>query len=289
LIRLDRRAWQYVFIGVRVFGAVVVVAFMEEIFWRGFLIRWIDGKDFKRVPIGVCSWKSFGITVVVFGFEHEQWLAGMVCGALYNWLYCRRKDLFSCVLAHATQRGAGGMGPVRVGSFGEFAPRDMKIVVSLILVILGYSVMVSVWQCFSSPLIHDEHQFMASAFMVAQYGLHPYQDFAYFHMPNLVYLYAPFFFIPYPFMVARLFGVICALGICLTIFLTARSLFAGHEKLNSLIIPVCSAALLIHSPLFHYASSHVLNHTPSTLCAVLAFLHCCYPGQQTISVLLMSG
>jgi CAAX prenyl protease-like protein len=99
-------AWQYVFIGVRVFGAVVVVAFMEEIFWRGFLIRWIDGKDFKRVPIGVCSWKSFGITVVLFGFEHEQWLAGMVCGALYNWLYRRRKDLFSCVLAHATSNAA---------------------------------------------------------------------------------------------------------------------------------------------------------------------------------------
>jgi CAAX prenyl protease-like protein len=99
-------AWQYVFIGVRVFGAVVVVAFMEEIFWRGFLIRWIDSNDFKRVPIGVCSWKAFGITVVLFGLEHEQWLAGMVCGALYNWLYCRRKDLFSCVLAHATSNAA---------------------------------------------------------------------------------------------------------------------------------------------------------------------------------------
>ena len=99
-------AWRYAFIGFRVFGAVVVVALMEEIFWRGFLIRWLDGKDFKSVPIGVCSWKAFGITVVLFGLEHEQWLAGMVCGALYNWLYCRRKDLFSCVLAHATSNAA---------------------------------------------------------------------------------------------------------------------------------------------------------------------------------------
>ena len=99
-------AWRYVFIGFRVFGAVVVVAFMEEIFWRGFLIRWLDSNDFKRVPVGACSWKSFGITVVLFGLEHEQWLAGMVCGALYNWLYCRRKDLFSCVLAHATSNAA---------------------------------------------------------------------------------------------------------------------------------------------------------------------------------------
>ena len=99
-------AWRCAFIGFRVCGAVVVVAFMEVIFWRGFLIRWFDGKDFKSVPIGVCSWKAFGITVVLFGFEHEQWLAGIICGVFYNWLYCRRKDLFSCVLAHATSNAA---------------------------------------------------------------------------------------------------------------------------------------------------------------------------------------
>src|ERR1043166_1983934 len=76
-------------------------------------------------------------------------------------------------------------------------------------------------------------------------------------------------------MMARLFGGICAFGICLTIFLTARSLFAGQDKLNSLVLPVASTALLVHSPLFHYASSHVWNHTSSVLCAVLAFLlHC---------------
>lgn len=103
---IESAPWRYGFIGFRVFGAVVVVAFMEEIFWRGFLIRWIGGKDFKRVPIGTWSWKSFGITTVLFGLEHEQWLAGMVCGVLYNWLYCRRKDLFSCVLAHGTSNAA---------------------------------------------------------------------------------------------------------------------------------------------------------------------------------------
>lgn len=99
-------AWRYTFIGFRVFGAVVVVALMEEIFWRGFLIRWINDRNFKRIPIGAFSWKSFGMTVIFFGLEHEQWLAGMVCGALYNWLYYKRKDLFSCVLAHATSNAA---------------------------------------------------------------------------------------------------------------------------------------------------------------------------------------
>ena len=166
-----------------------------------------------------------------------------------------------------------------------------RVNTALTVAILAYSVIVSIWYPVSGPIDHDEHQFMASAFMVAQYGLHPYQDFAYFHMPNLVYLYAPFFLIPYSFMLARLFVGICAFGICLTIFLTARSLFAGQDKLNSLILPVSSAALLIHSPLFHYASSYVWNHTPSTICAVLAFLlHCqAIRGKKPLTYFFISG
>ena len=166
-----------------------------------------------------------------------------------------------------------------------------KVNTALTVAILAYLVIVSIWYSVSGPFNHDEHQFMASAFMVAQYGSHPYQDFAYFHMPNLVYLYAPFCLIPYSFLLARLFVGICAFGICLSIFLTARSLFAGQGKLNSLILPVSSVALLIHSPLFHYASSYVWNHTPSTICAVLAFLlHCqAIRGNKPLPYFFMSG
>ena len=66
---IEAAVWRYGFIGFRVLGAVVVVAFMEEIFWRGFLIRWMDNRDFKRVPIGTFSWKSFGITVLFFSLD----------------------------------------------------------------------------------------------------------------------------------------------------------------------------------------------------------------------------
>ena len=84
---ISPEAWKWTFIGFRVFGAVVVVAFMEEIFWRGFLIRWIINEDFKKVPMGTFGWQSFAFTVVLFGLEHNDWLAGLICGALYNWLY----------------------------------------------------------------------------------------------------------------------------------------------------------------------------------------------------------
>jgi hypothetical protein len=92
---------RWVFIAFRVFGAVAVVPLMEELFWRAFLIRWLVKEDFKSVPVGTFTWLSFAVTVALFGAEHVQWLAGLICGALYNWLYYRRKDIFACVVAHA--------------------------------------------------------------------------------------------------------------------------------------------------------------------------------------------
>jgi len=91
-----------VFLVFRVVGATLVVPLMEELFWRGFLIRWLVDEDFKKVPLGLFTRSSFLITVGLFGIEHREWLAGLVCGALYNWLYYRRKSLFACVVAHAT-------------------------------------------------------------------------------------------------------------------------------------------------------------------------------------------
>jgi hypothetical protein len=97
---------EWVFIGFRVVGAVVVVPLMEELFWRAFLIRWLVNEDFKRVPVGAFSWPSFAITVTLFGAEHREWLAGLICGAMYNWLLYKRKDIFSCVVAHAVSNAA---------------------------------------------------------------------------------------------------------------------------------------------------------------------------------------
>src|SRR6266850_4407941 len=99
-------AQRNLFIVVRVIGAVIVVPLMEELFWRAFLIRWLVNEDFKSVPIGTFTWASFGVTVALFGAEHSEWVAGLICGALYNWLYYKRKDVFSCVVAHAVSNAA---------------------------------------------------------------------------------------------------------------------------------------------------------------------------------------
>jgi CAAX prenyl protease-like protein len=94
------------FFAVRIFGAVIVVPVMEELFWRAFLIRWLVKEDFKSVPVGMFTGLSFAVTVGMFGMEHYQWLAGLICGALYNWLYYKRKDVFTCIIAHAVSNAA---------------------------------------------------------------------------------------------------------------------------------------------------------------------------------------
>ncbi len=86
----------------RVAGAVLVVPIMEELFWRGWMIRWLVKPDFRSVPIGAFTWESFGLTVVMFGIEHgELWHVGMITGALYNWILYRTKSLWVCIVAHA--------------------------------------------------------------------------------------------------------------------------------------------------------------------------------------------
>jgi len=178
--------------------------------------------------------------------------------------------------------------PLNVSPLGNWMKR---INTAITVCILAYFVVVALWYAVSAPLDHDEHQFMASAFLVARYGRQPYQDFAYFHMPNLVYLYALFFLLPYPFTLARLFSGFCGFGLCLAIFMSARSLFAEEDTLKRLILPIASTALLVHSPLFAYASSHVWNHTPSTLCAVVAFFWLCRAirGNNALWYFFLSG
>jgi uncharacterized protein len=96
----------WAFIAVRTFGAILIVPVMEELFWRAFMIRWLVNEDFKNLPLGVYTFQSFAATTVLFGLEHDQWLAGLICGALYNWLFYKCKDVGACVVAHAVSNAA---------------------------------------------------------------------------------------------------------------------------------------------------------------------------------------
>ena len=86
-----------VFIAFRIFGSVVLVPVLEELFWRGWLMRWLIGPDFEAVRLGTYTRYSFWVTAGCFAAE--QWLV------LGRWT-ARRNYL---QLVDASNRPTGGL------------------------------------------------------------------------------------------------------------------------------------------------------------------------------------
>jgi CAAX prenyl protease-like protein len=89
---------------------VIIVPLVEEIFWRGFLMRYLIKEDFTTLPVGTFQWKSFAAVAVCFMLVHgmADWPAALLCGVIYNFVAVRTGSLAACVLAHAvTNFGLG--------------------------------------------------------------------------------------------------------------------------------------------------------------------------------------
>jgi CAAX prenyl protease-like protein len=91
----------------RTVRAVVIVPIAEELFWRGWLMRWLINQDFKKVPLGAYSPSAFWITAVLFASEHgPYWDVGLLAGIIYNAWMIRSKSLADCILMHAVTNAA---------------------------------------------------------------------------------------------------------------------------------------------------------------------------------------
>ena len=104
-------------VALRIAGAALVVPVMEELFWRAFLLRWIDDPDFQAVDPARAGLRGIVTGVLLFGFEHNQWLAGIVAGAAYTTLYMRHRSLWSPIVAHALTNGLLGAWVVANGQW----------------------------------------------------------------------------------------------------------------------------------------------------------------------------
>jgi len=93
----------------RLAGAVLVVPVMEELFWRSFLSRWLDGSPFWRVEATRLTLRAMLISSVLFGVAHTLWFAGFVAGLAYAWLYRVSGSLWTSVLAHGVTNLALGI------------------------------------------------------------------------------------------------------------------------------------------------------------------------------------
>jgi len=91
----------WAFIIIRWMGASLVVPFMEELFWRSFIMRWIDRTNFLQLSPASISIKALVVSTLLFGVEHHLWAAGIVAGLAYGWLYMRAGNLWVPITAHA--------------------------------------------------------------------------------------------------------------------------------------------------------------------------------------------
>jgi len=90
-------------LGLRFVRLVIVAPLVEEIFWRGFLLRYLIREDFESVPFGTFRWTSFLVVTAGFCLEHSpaDRPAALVTAVLFNLVAYRTRSLSSCVIAHA--------------------------------------------------------------------------------------------------------------------------------------------------------------------------------------------
>ena len=101
----------------RIAGAALVVPVMEELFWRSFLMRWIERPVFEGVDPRRVGLKAVVLSTFVFTLAHTLWLAAVIAGLCYAWLYVRTGKLWVPVIAHAVTNGALGVWVVMTGNW----------------------------------------------------------------------------------------------------------------------------------------------------------------------------
>lgn len=101
----------------RLAGAALVVPLMEELFWRSFLLRWIERQDFLSVPAAEVGWRAILISSLLFGVEHSLWFAGILAGLAYAWLYRTYGNLWVPITAHATTNLILGLWVLHTGAW----------------------------------------------------------------------------------------------------------------------------------------------------------------------------
>lgn len=92
------RPWLW---GLRVLGFIVLTPVTEELFFRGFMPRFIAGKRFYersfRDPNRLCYFAS----AVAFAALHREWISALIFALALNAVLKRTGTIWACIVAHA--------------------------------------------------------------------------------------------------------------------------------------------------------------------------------------------
>lgn len=88
------------FLVVRLYGLVLLVPLVEELFWRSFLVRWIAGADFRSIPLGRVTPLAAVVTSGLFALAHPEWLSALITGLLWVGLLRWSRSVAACFVSH---------------------------------------------------------------------------------------------------------------------------------------------------------------------------------------------
>jgi CAAX prenyl protease-like protein len=106
----------------RFFRAAVIVALVEEIFWRGFLMRFVcdwEG-DYWKQPFGRARWISYFVVTGAFVVAHApvDYAGAFIYGSLTYVLCVWSKNLGACVVMHVVANFLMGIYIMKTGHYG---------------------------------------------------------------------------------------------------------------------------------------------------------------------------
>jgi uncharacterized protein len=93
------------------------VPLIEELFWRSFLMRWLEQPVFQGVAPQSVGLRAVVLSTFVFTLAHTLWLAAAIAGLVYALLYVKTGKLWLPVIAHAVTNGALGVWVVMTGNW----------------------------------------------------------------------------------------------------------------------------------------------------------------------------
>ena len=89
-------------------GYCVATPFIEELFLRSWLQRYVEvfdsRRDFRKVAMARFSWRSFIVVVIAFTASHVpwEWPVAVAWIVLTQWYFYRRGHLTALVIVHAS-------------------------------------------------------------------------------------------------------------------------------------------------------------------------------------------
>lgn len=102
----------------KLIGSAFVIAPIEEFFFRGLLMRWLTQRDWQALPLGGVSRNAFWATALVFAFEHDRFVGGLLAGVAYGGLAVRTGSLCAPIVAHVTTNLLLGLHVLLLDAYG---------------------------------------------------------------------------------------------------------------------------------------------------------------------------